>query len=138
MSVFLTDDEINTFAKNGFSENDIQDTINGYRSEGLDDNAIRSRIDQRLNSWKPAQPKPQAKPQTSSINQPVKKQLPDRERIRQREKNERGSRTSGGAICPSSFCNDAPEFRYLPLRPSSRIPSGSGPSLRTQGRLCGL
>ena len=76
MSVFLTDDEINTFAKNGFSENDIQDTINGYRSEGLDDNAIRSRIDQRLNSWKPAQPKPQAKPQTSSINQPVKKQSP--------------------------------------------------------------
>lgn len=60
MSVYLTDEEIKTFANNGFSEDDLQNTINDYRAEGLDDNAIRSKIDSRLNGWRtPQQPTPQ-------------------------------------------------------------------------------
>ena len=51
MSVFLSDKEIETFKNHGFSEDQIQDTVNQYRDEGIDDNAIRSKIDVKLNEF---------------------------------------------------------------------------------------
>lgn len=51
MSVFLTNDELKLFADNGISENDIQNTINAYRKEGVNDNEIRSKIDTKIASF---------------------------------------------------------------------------------------
>lgn len=51
MPVNITDDELDIFNKNGFSDDDVRSTIEDYRSQGLDDNAIRQKIDSRLNEW---------------------------------------------------------------------------------------
>lgn len=51
MSVFLSDKEIETFKNHGFNEDQIQDTVTQYRNEGIDDNAIRSKIDVKLNEF---------------------------------------------------------------------------------------
>ena len=51
MPVNITDDELDLFNKNGFSDDDVRETINSYRSQGLDDKAIRAKIDSRLSGW---------------------------------------------------------------------------------------
>lgn len=51
MPVELTQDEINTFQKNGVGADDIQYTVDHYRSIGLSDNEIRSKIDTKLNNY---------------------------------------------------------------------------------------
>ncbi len=51
MSVFITNDELATFAKNGFDTAAVKRTIETYRGQGLDDNAIRAKIDNKLNVW---------------------------------------------------------------------------------------
>ena len=51
MSVFLSDDELNTFKNNGVTEDQLQDTVNQYRNEGVSDDKIRSKIDIKLNSF---------------------------------------------------------------------------------------
>ena len=51
MSVFLTNDELKTFAKNGINGLAIKNTIDTYRSQGLDDDAIRAKIDNRLDGF---------------------------------------------------------------------------------------
>lgn len=51
MSVFLTNDELQTFAKNGFDGVAIKNTVAHYRSQGLDDDAIRARIDKQLTNF---------------------------------------------------------------------------------------
>lgn len=58
MPVNITNEELDLFNKNGFSDDDVRETINSYRSQGLDDKAIRNKIDQRLNSWQPKQETP--------------------------------------------------------------------------------
>ena len=51
MPVLLTQDEINTFEKNGVSSDDIQYTVDYYRSNGISDDDIRTKIDDKLNSY---------------------------------------------------------------------------------------
>lgn len=51
MSVFLSDKEIEAFQQHGFNEDQIQDTVNQYRSNGIDDNAIRAKIDVKLKEF---------------------------------------------------------------------------------------
>lgn len=51
MSVFLTNDELQTFAKNGFDGMAIKKTVEHYRSQGMDDDAIRARIDTQLKNF---------------------------------------------------------------------------------------
>ena len=57
MPVNITDEELDIFNKNGFTDDDVRATVENYRNQGLDDNAIRTKIDARLNSW--AMPKPE-------------------------------------------------------------------------------
>ena len=51
MSVFLTNDELALFEKNGIGTDAIRNTITAYRNQGLDDNAIRARIDNKIASF---------------------------------------------------------------------------------------
>lgn len=51
MPVLLTQDEINTFEKNGVSSDDIQYTVDYYRSNGISDDVIRTKIDDKLNVY---------------------------------------------------------------------------------------
>ena len=48
MPVHLTDSELQTFYKNGSTDKSLQNTIDGYRGEGLSDEEIRGKIDTRL------------------------------------------------------------------------------------------
>lgn len=51
MSVFLTNDELKTFAENGINGMAIKNTIETYRSQGLADDAIRAKIDDGLKGF---------------------------------------------------------------------------------------
>lgn len=51
MGVEITQDELNIFSKNGISEDDIRNTVNSYRSEGVSDEEIRAKFDKKLNSF---------------------------------------------------------------------------------------
>lgn len=51
MGVEITQDELNIFSKNGISEDDIRNTVNSYRSEGVSDEEIRAKFDTKLNSF---------------------------------------------------------------------------------------
>lgn len=48
MSVFLTNNELSAFAKNGINGLAIKNTIDAYRTQGLSDNDIRAKIDAKL------------------------------------------------------------------------------------------
>lgn len=52
MPVNITQDEMDIFLKNGISENNIKETVNNYRADGLADDEIRARFDKKLNSFK--------------------------------------------------------------------------------------
>ena len=55
MGVFISDDELNTFKQNGISELDLQDTISQYRNEGVSDDDIRLKINNKLSSFSTTQ-----------------------------------------------------------------------------------
>ena len=56
MAVSISNEELDIFNKNGFTDDDVQATVNKYRSEGLDDSAIRTKVQERLDSWGYSQP----------------------------------------------------------------------------------
>ena len=51
MAVNITNEELDLFNKNGFTDDDVRATVENYRSQGLDDNAIRAKVQSRLDSW---------------------------------------------------------------------------------------
>lgn len=63
MAVTFSDEELDLFNKNGISDDDIQATVENYRSQGLDDNAIRQKVDVKLNALKGAVVTPELKGQ---------------------------------------------------------------------------
>lgn len=66
MPVNITDEELDIFNQNGFTDDDVKATVENYRSQGLDDVAIRTKIDDRLSSWANTQPA-----QTEQSEQPT-------------------------------------------------------------------
>ena len=48
MAVTITDEELDLFNKNGFTDDDVRATVENYRRQGLDDNAIEQRFNLRL------------------------------------------------------------------------------------------
>lgn len=71
MAVTFTDDELDLFNKNGISDDDIQATVENYRSQGLDDNAIRQKVDVKLNALKGAVVTPELKGQNGEVVTPA-------------------------------------------------------------------
>lgn len=51
MTVTITDEELDLFNKNGFTDDDVRTTVENYRSQGLDDNAIRAKVQSKIDSW---------------------------------------------------------------------------------------
>ncbi|MCQ2975133.1 MAG: hypothetical protein MJ211_10055 [Bacteroidales bacterium] len=51
MPVNISNEELDIFNNNGFTDDDVKATIENYRSQGLDDVAIRQKVDDRLKSW---------------------------------------------------------------------------------------
>ena len=51
MAVNITNEELDLFNKNGFTDDDVRATVENYRSQGLDDNAIRAKVQAKLDSW---------------------------------------------------------------------------------------
>lgn len=51
MAVTITNEELDLFNKNGFTDDDVRATVENYRSQGLDDNAIRAKVQAKLDSW---------------------------------------------------------------------------------------
>jgi LAS superfamily LD-carboxypeptidase LdcB len=80
MAVNITNEELDLFNKNGFTDDDVRATVENYRSQGLDDNAIRAKVQSRLDSWSMPQEekkeivKPIAQPVEQTSVQPIKKQ----------------------------------------------------------------
>lgn len=79
MPVYFSNEELKLFNKNGYSNQDIKKTVEHYRANGLNDKAIRAKVDQKLRSFgygvaKPYTPvakkpvKPQAKPIARGVN----------------------------------------------------------------------
>ncbi len=57
MPVNISNQELDIFNKNGFSDADVKATVDNYRSQGLSDTQIRAKIDSRLKQWnQPATP----------------------------------------------------------------------------------
>lgn len=51
MSVYISDDELQQFQDNGITQDDIKNTVDYYRNEGLSDEQIRAKIDTKLNEF---------------------------------------------------------------------------------------
>lgn len=51
MSIYLSDEQISLFKKNGIDESQIQNTVNSYRQEGISDEEINSKIQTKLKSF---------------------------------------------------------------------------------------
>lgn len=51
MAITITDEELDLFNKNGFTDDDVRATVENYRSQGLDDNAIRAKVQSKIDSW---------------------------------------------------------------------------------------
>lgn len=51
MSVFITNDELDLFARKGFGGKAVKDTVDTYRAQGLSDDQIRSKIDDKIKDW---------------------------------------------------------------------------------------
>ena len=75
MAVTISNEELDIFNKNGFTDDDVQSTVNRYRSEGLDDNAIRVKVQERLNGWGYSQPTSEAT--TPKPTNPVAPKAPE-------------------------------------------------------------
>lgn len=68
MSVDITQDELDVFSKNGISEDDIRNTVNSYRNEGVSDEEIRAKFDTKLKSFNSSNKKPTIKEKINSWN----------------------------------------------------------------------
>lgn len=53
MSVYISDDELQQFYDNGITDDDIKNTVDYYRNEGLSDEEIRAKVDTKLKSFNP-------------------------------------------------------------------------------------
>lgn len=53
MSVYLSDGELQQFQDNGITQDDIKNTVDYYRNEGLSDEEIRAKVDTKLKSFNP-------------------------------------------------------------------------------------
>lgn len=51
MSVYISDDELQQFQDNGITQDDIKNTVDYYRNEGLSDEEIRAKFDTKLKSF---------------------------------------------------------------------------------------
>lgn len=51
MSVYLSDEELEKFYDNGYTNENIQNTVDKYRNDGLSDEQIRAKIDTKLNEF---------------------------------------------------------------------------------------
>jgi hypothetical protein len=51
MAVTITNEELDIFNKHGIKDTDIKATVENYRSQGLDDTAIRAKVQAKLDSW---------------------------------------------------------------------------------------
>nr|DAL34559.1 MAG TPA_asm: hypothetical protein [Caudoviricetes sp.] len=51
MSVYLSDDELQQFQDNGITQDDIKNTVDYCRNEGLSDEEIRAKVDTKLKSF---------------------------------------------------------------------------------------
>ena len=72
MAVTITNDELDIFNKNGFSDDDVRATVENYRSQGLDDNAIRAKVQSKLDSWNaPKEPTQTQKPIQQNTQAPT-------------------------------------------------------------------
>ena len=76
MSVFVTNKELQTFADHGIDGTAIKDTINVYRSRGLDDQAIRTKIDDRLTGFYKAEYGPENVERARAATQAMKESAP--------------------------------------------------------------
>lgn len=75
MGVSITQDELTQFKNHGVTPEQLKTTVEAYRSQGLDDTAIRAKVDQKLKSW--ATPTPQKVVKPVVKNQPVQKPIID-------------------------------------------------------------
>ena len=69
MAVNITNEELDLFNKNGFTDDDVRATVENYRSQGLDDNAIRAKVQAKLDSWGTSRKVEQSQP-TPQVQQP--------------------------------------------------------------------
>lgn len=69
MPVYISDDELKVFNDNGISTEQIQDTVNLYRKDGLKDDEIRTKVDAKLQSF-------QAQPTTDNSNNEQESVMP--------------------------------------------------------------
>lgn len=80
MAVNITNEELDLFNKNGFTDDDVRATVENYRSQGLDDNAIKAKVQSKLDSWSAPQEtkkevaEPAVQPVKQTSVQPIKKQ----------------------------------------------------------------
>lgn len=73
MTVNLSEEDAQLFIKNGFSREQVGETVNHYRSQGFSDEDIQSKLNARVAAWKtPQQP---VQPQETS-QQPTTQEKP--------------------------------------------------------------
>lgn len=53
MGVYISNDELQQFYDNGITHDDIENTVDYYRNEGLSDEQIRAKVDTKLKSFNP-------------------------------------------------------------------------------------
>lgn len=53
MTVDISNDELQQFQDNGITQDDIKNTVDYYRNEGLSDEEIRAKVDTKLKSFNP-------------------------------------------------------------------------------------
>jgi hypothetical protein len=68
MVVKITDEQANIYSKAGFNDDSLQQTVNAYRNEGLDDNEIQAKLDAQALKLT-SQTKSQEAPEKEPVNQ---------------------------------------------------------------------
>jgi len=52
MTIYINEEDKKLFEQNGFNQQSVGDTVNHYRSQGLSDDDIQAKINQRLEGWR--------------------------------------------------------------------------------------
>lgn len=68
MSVVIKDDELELFNQNGVTQDQIANTVNTYRNQGLSDEDIRSKVDIKLNEYRSSMQQPSQPEQNITNN----------------------------------------------------------------------
>lgn len=79
MAVNLSEEDAQLFIKNGFSREQVGETVNHYRSQGLSDEDIQAKLNARVAGWRTSQqpqpqtpkPTPQPTPQPQTVEKPL-------------------------------------------------------------------